>query len=79
MKCVTLQNGIAEMSYHIGYRQIRFLLLVSLLVIGCVELNPGPHHVHGFLREHYTAWVKEEMANNSLNKITVEMEKFWKP
>ena len=44
-KCVTLQNGIAETSNHIGYRQIRFLLLVSLLVIGCVELNPGPDHV----------------------------------
>jgi len=23
--------------------------------------------------------VKEEMANNSLNKITVEIEKCWKP
>jgi hypothetical protein len=44
-KCVTLQNGIAETSNHVGYKQIRFLVLVSLLVIGCVELNPGPDHV----------------------------------
>jgi len=44
-KCVTLQNCIAETSNHIGYKQIRFLVLVSLLVIGCVELNPGPDHV----------------------------------
>jgi hypothetical protein len=44
-KCVTLQNCIAETSNHIGYRQIKFLVLVSLLVIGCVELNPGPNHV----------------------------------
>ena len=44
-KCVTLQNCIAETSNHIGYKQIRFLVLVSLLVIGCVELNPGPDRV----------------------------------
>ena len=44
-KFVTLQNYIAETSNHIGYKQIRFLVLVSLLVIGCVELNPGPDHV----------------------------------
>jgi hypothetical protein len=44
-KCVTLQHCIAETSNHIGYRPIRFLVLVSLLVIGCVELNPGPNHV----------------------------------
>jgi hypothetical protein len=42
VKCGTLQNCIAETSNHIGYKQIRFLVLVSLLVIGCVELNPGP-------------------------------------
>ena len=44
-KCVALQHCIAETSNHIGYRSIRFLLLVLLLVIGCVELNPGPDHV----------------------------------
>ena len=41
-KCVTLQHCTALSSNHIGYRAIRFLVLVSLLVIGCVELNPGP-------------------------------------
>jgi hypothetical protein len=44
-KCVTLQHCIAQTSNHAGYRQIRFLVIVSLLVIGCVELNPGPDHV----------------------------------
>ena len=42
---VTSQHHIAQTSNHIGYRQIRFLVLVSLLVIGCVEMNPGPEHV----------------------------------
>jgi len=41
---VALQHCITQTSNHIGYRPIRFLLLVSLLVIGCVELNPGPDH-----------------------------------
>ena len=44
-KFVTLEHHIAQSSNHIGYMQIRFLVLVSLLVIGCVELNPGPDHV----------------------------------
>jgi hypothetical protein len=44
-KCGTLQNYIAETSNNIGYKQIRFLVLLSLLIIGCVELNPGPDHV----------------------------------
>ena len=43
--CVILQHCTAQSSNHIGYRQIRFLVLVSLLVIGCVELNPGPDNV----------------------------------
>ena len=44
-QCVTLQHCIAQSSNHVGYRPISFLVLVSLLVIGCVELNPGPDHV----------------------------------
>jgi hypothetical protein len=43
--CVKLQYHIAQTSNDIGYKHIRFLVLVSLLVIGCVELNPGPDHV----------------------------------
>jgi len=68
-KCVTLQNCTAQTSNQIGYRPIRFLLLVSLLVIGCVELNPGPYHVRSviysnkhvcrFCREHYETQMKE--------------------
>jgi hypothetical protein len=44
-KCVTSQHCTAQTFNHVGYRPIRFLVLVSLLVIGCVELNPGPDHV----------------------------------
>jgi len=36
-KCVTLQHCTAQRSNHVGCRPIRFLLLVSLLVIGCVQ------------------------------------------
>jgi hypothetical protein len=43
--CVILQHHIAQTSDHIGYKYISFLVLASLLVIGCVELNPGPDHV----------------------------------
>ena len=34
-------------------------------------------YVHRLCREHYTAWAKEEMANNSLNNIAVEIKKCW--
>jgi len=44
-KCVTSQHHIAQTSNLIGYKAIRFLVLASLLVIGCVELNPGPDNV----------------------------------
>ena len=44
-KCVTLQHRIAQSSNQICYKYITFLVLVSLLVIGCVELNPGPKDV----------------------------------
>jgi hypothetical protein len=48
-KCVTVQECTAETSNQISYKQIRFLVLVSLLVIGCVELNPGPDHVRSVI------------------------------
>jgi len=48
-KCVTVQYCTAHTSNCIGYRPIRFLVLVSLLVIGCVELNPGPNHVRSVI------------------------------
>jgi hypothetical protein len=47
--CVTLPHCVAETSTHIGYRAVRYLVLVSLLVIGCVELNPGPDHVRSVI------------------------------
>jgi hypothetical protein len=44
-QCVTSQHLTAQTSNHIGYKYIRFLVLVSLLAIGCVELNPGSYNV----------------------------------
>jgi len=44
-QCVISQHHIAQTSNHIGYKFIRFLVLASLLIIGCVELNPGPNNV----------------------------------
>ena len=44
-KCVTLHYHTDPTSNYVGYKHIRYLVLVSLLVIGCVELNPGPDHV----------------------------------
>jgi hypothetical protein len=46
---VTSQHCVDQTANHIGYRQIRFLVLVLLLVIGCVELNPGPDHVRSVI------------------------------
>ena len=48
-KCGTLQHCTAQTSNDNGYRPIRFLVLISLLVIGCVELNPGPDHVRSVI------------------------------
>ena len=47
--CVTLPHCVTETSTHIGYRAVRYLVLVWLLVIGCVELNPGPDHVRSVI------------------------------
>ena len=44
-KCATFHHHIEQTCNDIGYKHIRFLVLVSLLVIGCVELNPGPKDV----------------------------------
>ena len=44
-KSLILHHQIEQTSNYIGYMQVRFLVLVSLLVIGCVELNPGPNNV----------------------------------
>ena len=77
-KCVTIQHCFAQTSNPIGYRKIRFLVLISLLVIGCVEVNPGPDHVRPvihsikhicrFCREHYGTRMKEETTNKMLTK-----------
>jgi hypothetical protein len=56
-KCVTLQHCTAQTSDRVGYRLIRFLVLASLLVIGCVELNPGPDHVSSVIHSNkYLCW-----------------------
>jgi hypothetical protein len=44
-KCLNLETCCDQSSQHKIYKQIRFILLISLLVIGCVETNPGPDQV----------------------------------
>jgi hypothetical protein len=58
-KCVTLQQNTALTYNRTGYRPIRFLVLISLLVIGCVELNPGPDHVRSIIHsnKHFFTFV----------------------
>jgi hypothetical protein len=51
--CVKLQHCILQTSNHIGYRPIRFLVLVSLQVIGCVVMNPRPDHVRSVTNSIY--------------------------
>jgi len=63
-KCVTLQHYIAQTSNHMGYRPIRFLVLVSLLVIGCVELNPGPDHVRSVIHSNKHLYMCMGFAEN---------------
>ena len=48
-KHLTIQHCFVQSPNHTGYKYIRFLVLVSLLVIGCVELNPGPDHVRSVI------------------------------
>jgi hypothetical protein len=48
-KIVTLQHSYDQTSHHLCYKQIRFILLASLLIIGCVEVNPGPQNVRSFI------------------------------
>jgi hypothetical protein len=44
-KCVITASAIARKPQQDIHKWFRFLVLVSLLVIGCVELNPGPTNV----------------------------------
>jgi hypothetical protein len=48
-RCVTLQQYNDHTSHCIGFKLIRFVVLVSLLVIGCLELNPGPDQVRSVI------------------------------
>ena len=65
-QCVTSQHHIAQTSNHISYKAIRFLVLVSLLVIGCVEMNPGPDHVRYVIQSNKHLC----MCKGSVGKIT---------
>ena len=88
-QCVKLQHCIAQSSNHVGYMPIRFLVLLSLLVIGCVEMNPGPDHVRSiihsnkhlcrFCREHYETGMKEETTNEILTKKISRKNTSWEP
>jgi len=48
-KCVILQHHIAQTTNPISYKHIRHLVLVSLLIISCVELNRGPDNVRSVI------------------------------
>jgi hypothetical protein len=90
-KSTNLQHHIAQNSNHIGYMKIRFLVLLSLLVIGCVELNPGPNHVSNVLQSkknlymrkglwgNCTGYMGDKNTNNSVPKIIMEIGNCWKP
>jgi len=75
-KSVTLQHCTAQTSNDIGYRPIRFLVLVSLLVIGCVELNPGPDHVRSVIHSNKCLCVMNSGGRReSLSLLTVSQTK----
>jgi hypothetical protein len=42
-KCVIIGNSVTRKPDTDSYRWFRHFVLVLLLVIGCVELNPGPN------------------------------------
>ena len=83
-QCVTSQHHIAQTSNHIGYKHIRFLVLVSLLIIGCVELNPGPDNVRYVIQsnEHLCTCKRLEgklyRADKKKQQIIVYLELSWK-
>jgi hypothetical protein len=41
-KCVIIENSVTRKPDNDSYRWFISFILVLLLVIGCVELNPGP-------------------------------------
>jgi hypothetical protein len=43
--CVIIEHFVAMKPDNDSYRWFRLFVLASLLVIGCVELNPGPKRV----------------------------------
>jgi hypothetical protein len=42
---VSIEHFVARTPDNGSYRWFRLFVLASLLVIGCVELNPGPNSV----------------------------------
>jgi hypothetical protein len=44
-RCVIIEHLVARKPDSDSYRWFRLFVLASLLVIGCVELNPGPNSV----------------------------------
>jgi hypothetical protein len=62
--CVTSQHHIAPKPNHNGYGHIRFLVLASLLIIGCVELNPGPKNVRYVIHSNKHLCIVRECKEN---------------
>jgi len=71
-QCVILQHCIAQTSNHACYRLIRFLVLVSLLIIGCVELNPGPNQVRFLIHSNKCFFAFEIYLRRSFIKMKEE-------
>jgi hypothetical protein len=43
--CPIIERFVARKPDNDSYRWFRLFVIASLLVIGCVELNPGPNSV----------------------------------
>jgi hypothetical protein len=44
-RCLIIEHIVTRKPDNDSYRWFRLFVLASLLVIGCVELNPGPNSV----------------------------------
>jgi hypothetical protein len=68
-KIVAVANAIARKRQQGFHMWFRLLVLASLLVIGCVELNPGPSTAKVRSRTHFDGvQIGQEIRNHLLHK-----------
>jgi hypothetical protein len=71
-KCVAVANAVARKQQQDIHTWFRLLVLVSLLIIGCVELNPGPNDAQVRSRTHFDAvQIGQGIGNHLLHKNLV--------